>query len=396
MTPKKTPFERRTVLKSIGGLGVGTTVLSGVGAGSSSRGCDLVVNPDSNSPQHYDTIQGAVDDANSDDTICVTNDTYNEAVSISTDGLTLRAPQGNATVETSANSQNNRAIKVDGASDVTIDGLTITFDSEQASNSEKYAIRAPAGSDNLTVKNCTIGDFSSEDVDTNTGAVRATGVVVTTVQGSSSASANTETQGPTIENNTIENITCTGQVDPSNTDADSKAKGVALNGKVPGTVIEDNTIHDIGTVSNDPPGAQDALTTNAAAGTAKPRGVTLTEDSNGDGPEDFEIVANDFDGIEGTYGQPAIFIGGTDALGSAHRVNQNNIRHPVDNLSSDETLNVENNWWGDDDGPDVVDSDQDEDGGVVIDRGGGSGTNGTKYDWEPFRSKENKSAGSNP
>lgn len=390
MTEDNRSLRRRTVLKTIGGA----ASISFVAPAAAQKGCDHVVNPDSNSPEHYNTIQDAVDNANTGDTICVTNDTYNEAVSISTDGLTLRAPRGNATVETSAESQNNRAIKVDGASDVTIDGLTITFDSEQASSSEKYGIRAPAGSDNLTVRNCTIGNFSSEDVTSNTGAVRATGVVVTSAQGSSSASSNTETQGPTIENNTIENITCTGEVDPSNTDSDSKAKGVALNGQVPGAVIEDNTIHDIGTVSNDPSGAQEALTNNAAVGTAKPRGITLTEDSNGDGPTDFEIVANDFDGIKGTYGQPAIFIGGTNALGPDHRVNQNNIRHPVDNLSSGEPLNVENNWWGDSDGPEVVDPDEDNDGGTVVDRGGGTGTNSTKYDWDPFLEMENRSAGS--
>jgi len=392
MSKETQSFRRRTVLKTIGGA----TCISFIGSAAAQQGCDLVVNPNSNSPQQYDTIQSAVDAANTGDTICITNDTYNEAVVISTDGLTLRAPRGNATVETSVSAQNNRAIKIDGASDVTIDGLAITFDSEQASNSEKYAIRAPAGSDNLTVKNCTIGDFSSEDVDTNSGAVRASGVVVTAVQGSSSASRNTETQGPTVTNNTIENITCTGQVDPSNTDSDSKAKGVALNGNVPGAVVENNTIHDIGTVSNDPPGAQDALTDNAAVGTAKPRGISLVEDPNGDGPKNFEIVANDFDGIEGTYGQPAIFIGGTNALGSAHRVNQNNIRHPVDNLSAGEPLNVENNWWGDSDGPEVVAPDQDNDGGTVVDRGGGSGTDGTKYDWEPFLDSENNQAGANP
>jgi hypothetical protein len=341
------------------------------GTGSVGPGGDqaLVVSQDPDQDE-YGSIQNAIDDADGTD-VLVEAGTYNEAIVIDKDGLTLRslAGAGQTTIVASASSQDNKAIIVDGASDVSINGFSITFDSESATNSEKYGIRARAGSDNLVVRNSIIGNFSTEDGPNNSGAVRATGVVVTSQQGSSTASTGTQTAGPTIENNIFENIRCTGEVDPSNSDSDSKAKGVALNGKIAGAIVGDNSFTGIGTVTNDPNGAQDALTDNSAIGTAKPRGISLTEDGNGDGPTNFTIVRNDFDGIAGTYGQPSIFIGSTNALGSGHIVKRNNFRHPVDSLSS-ETLQLKKNWWSRADPPNTAPSDQDEDGGILISRDG--------------------------
>jgi len=340
---------------------------------------DLVVG---GSGANVSTIQEAVDDVPEGGVILVSGGTYNEAVTVDKADVTLASKNSpgsasRATIETSAQSHANRAIGVDGVSGVTIDGFDITFDGDPSSNGEKYAIRARAVSDGLTVRNCTIGGFSASDTSTNSGAVRATGVTVTGTQGPATTPA--EVTDPIVENNVFDDIRCVGPVDNN----DSKAKGVALNGNVLNAAINNNEFTNIGEAAggDESPDSAEAVAESNVGGTEKPRGVSLVEDSDGTGPRNFTILNNLFENIVGTWGQPAIFVGGTSSLGGDHEVYDNEFHHPVDNLSAD-PLKLRNNTWvddADDDGvPELVDADADNDGGNLIIRNGSNP--GSAYD----------------
>jgi hypothetical protein len=327
------------------------------------------------------SIQDAVDSAPPGATVLVRNGTYNEAVDINKDDQTLASKNGpgsgGTTIETDANTQDNRAIEVNDADRVTIDGLRVTFDVSGSSNSEKYAIRARATSNDFTVRNCEIRDFSTEDQASNSGAVRATGVTVTSSQGPNTGNT---VSNPIIENNEFVDISCTGSVDSSNTDSDSKAKGLALNGDVRNASINNNDFLGIGATSNDPSGAQDALSgmnSNSAEGTSKPRGISLIKAGASTAPKSFTILDNTFggtgsDAIKGTYGQPSIFLGGSGTLGE-EEVYNNVFYHPVDNLRGGGALKLRENDWRNNGGyPTLEPADEDKDGGNLIERNSGA------------------------
>jgi hypothetical protein len=348
--------------------------------------------------RYFETVSGAVSAATENDNIGIAADTYNEAVTIETDGLTLQSTGGvtGTTIEPSAQNDNEKAIIVDDASDVTIDGLTVTFNGDQSDNSEKYGLRATFGSDNLTVRNSIFKDYSTSNNASNSGAVRATGVVATTIPGAQSGAGSDTSQGTMngveVVNCKFENIRCTG--DDSK---DSKAKGVALAGEVVDARIVDCDFFDIGTSNDhDPSTAQAPQSGNDFEGTSKPRGISIVEDGNNDGPTGFEVVRNDFDGIAGTYGQPAIFVGGSDNLGSDHVVRSNNFSHPVDNLLGSGPLQLEQNWWSKEDPPNTVPADQDEDGGILISRDGSDdgSDDGSAYNATDTRNDQVTNAGS--
>lgn len=318
-----------------------------------------------------------IDKASPGDTVEVEAGTFKEEITIDTDGLTLTSNSGAGVTTIDADASiNNRAIEVvDGAKNVTIDGFTITLHGT-ASNGEKYGVRArpkddgPAP-DDLTIKNLIIKDFH-----TSTKNNRAVGVALDMdPQGSGNGSEATA-NGIEIRDTVIKNLTCDGK--------GSKAKGLSVHGKVHGLLVADSEIRGIGDAPNDKPAPD---TSSQTGGTHKPRGISLIEDrgSPKKGPKNFEIKRTTIKDIDGDYGQPAIFIGGmSNSLGNNHQIHDCNIFHPVDNLSG-VTLDVRNNWWGSNNGPSVVPSDKDRDGGNVVDRGNGSGTNGTMYNYEPVK-----------
>jgi hypothetical protein len=342
-----------------------------------------IYNPDQD--EFFQDLQTAIDDADPGDTIQVLEGTsFNTNLSI-TKPITLVATSNTKPAIVADPTVDTSAIEIDGVDDVTIDDFRITFDGTQSPNGEKYGIRALADSNRLTVRNCIIGGFSTEWNGQTQGAIRATGVTVTAVQGSA-APATVET--PTIENCVFEDIECRGSVpDDSVKDDDSKAKGVAMNGDVQFGVVDNCGFVGIGTSTNSPDGtAELSRPTNNVEGTHKTRGISLTEDSDGVGPTNFQIASNVFGGpgddqLAGTFGQPAIFVGGTNALGPVHQVESNEFYHPVDNLSAEglQVLDPTNTWEDEFDTsesgpplPNTVHPDEDQNGGNLIDRGGGA------------------------
>lgn len=335
---------------------------------------DIVV--DQSGGGNVATIQDGVESTPDGGVVLVRDGTYTEAVNVTKSGVKIASKNGPSSTEIVANAdtQNNRAIQIDGVDDVTVDGFRVSLASPQSDNSEKYGIRgrpdgSGSGPDNLTVRNCVVEDITSEDVSSNSGAVRATAVVVD-LDPTGNLGPATATNF-VVENNTIQNIKCVGDVDQS----DSRAKGISVNGDLDGASFVRNDILDIGVASgsSESPDAAESVTLSGVEGTEKPRGVSITEAGpNDDGTTQFTILDNLIRGVEGTFGQPAIFIGGTNGLGADHEVYDNEFHHPVDNLSADALILRNNTWVNDKDGdgiPELVPPDQDEDGGNLIDRG---------------------------
>ena len=338
---------------------------------------DLVVAQPSGAG-NVSTIQDGVDSIPEGGVLLVRGGTYQENVNVNKAGVKIAAKNsGSVTIAADA-TVDNAALRVPGFDDVTVDGLRVTHDnSVQADNAEKTGIRGNpinnsggSGPNNLTVRNCVVEGIQSEDTGNNTGAIRANGISVDMEPTSFQPST---VSNVTIENNVIQNIITTGSTDNA---GDSRAKGIATNGDVDRAAMVFNEINNIGSTTGDDPsvGAGDTATGGTTEGTEKPRGITITEDSNGDGLTNFTILDNLIQDVEGLVGQPAIFVGGTNALGD-HEVYNNEFQHPVDNLSSGTLRLRENTWVNDADGdglPELVPPDQDEDGGNLIDRGSGA------------------------
>jgi len=304
---------------------------------------------------------------------------YAEELDVDTSVTLARASAEQPTIAADAQSD-NRAITVT-APDVTLDGLDITFTggAGNSPNAEKYGVEVRAGANNFTLCNSNVRDILTEQTAGSQNATRSTGVVMKSTVGPGSS-----VSSPRIRHNTITNIECRGStVDNSTLDSDSKAKGVALNGLVDDAVVSGNEITDIGAASGDDPNAAEfTYSSSSITGTDKPRGISIVKAGASRAPENFVIENNVLggtgsDAIAGVYGQPAIFIGGSGGMGSGHDVRGNDIYHPLDNLNGAVPLNLngENTYYdtsGNTQSPSLVPADQDEDGGNLIDRAGGS------------------------
>jgi|GEM_PF-543036 len=329
-----------------------------------------------------DSIQNAIDSASGGDVISVFGGSfgdgsdYAEELDVDTSVTLARASGEQPTI--AADAQNdNRAVTVT-ASDVTLDGLDVTFTggAGTSSNAEKYGIEVQGGSDNFTLCNSTVRGVITEQTAPSQNATRSTGVVM--------RAPNSSVSSPTVRHNTFTNIKCVGSTENNNTlDSDSKAKGVALNGLVDNAVVSGNEITEIGAASGDDPNvAEFTYDAGGIEGTDKPRGISIVEAGASRAPENFVIENNVLggtgsDAIAGVYGQPAIFIGGSGGMGLDHDVRGNHIYHPLDNLNGAEPLNLngENTYYdtsGNTQSPSLVSADADEDGGNLIDRAGGS------------------------
>lgn len=367
--------DRRTVLKGIGAAGLGTTVFGDVAIATPGKnddqGCDRLVNPNSNSPQHYDTIQDAVDDSTSGDTICVVPGTYDEQVVIETDGLTFRGSGCPKNVVVNAGAGKRETFDVNDASGVTIDRFTVRNTGGSGASKESYGIRVTGKSDNITLRNSIVKDISEE--------ARGVGFTVDLDFGSGGGGVPGGVQGVEVTNCRFENIYTTKFSEDLPNFRFTKAKGIALNGDVRGAEISHTTIRNIGD-------------TGSGRNSDFGRGITLTEDDNDVGPTDFEIRRCEFSNMDGRFGNPfdgaAVFVGEYPDFGD-HTVEDNNILIAVENFpngnppqSGNDVLSAPNNYWGASNGPNVTEG------------GGGDGSNVTKnVEFDPFRDEPVDDAG---
>lgn len=184
---------------------------------------------------YYDTIQEAINDANPDDEIVVSDGTYSETVTVDVEGLQLTGP--NSGVDGS-DSRNEEAV-IEGrvliqADNVTFDGFHVTPPAA-TSNPESEAILISNTPSDVTVKNNIVSDFSEDGL----GQWRGVEGIVA-FGGSASDSLN----NVTIENNLVYNI--------SGRNIDGGAAGIFVQGNVNGATVSENTIHDIGMESTAP------------------------------------------------------------------------------------------------------------------------------------------------
>lgn len=379
MTRGRLSCDRRAVLKSIGAAGIGTAAFSGtvVGSPPGNQGCDLVVNPDSNSQQNYDTIQDAVDSAGSGDTICVRPGDYNEQVVIETADLTLRGAGNPDNVVVDGGSGVRETIDVNGAANVTIESFTIENTAGSGDSLESYGVRVTGESDNFTFRDSIVRGINEE--------ARATGLAIDAQPGPipDKPASQSTISGVEIHNCRIENIYTTNPNPGDDFGSTTKAKGIGCNGDVPGAEITETTITNIGD-------------TGSGRNSTFGRGISFTEDGADPpvGPSDFEIRFCEFSDMDGNYGNPfdgaALFVGEYPDFGD-HEVTENNILVAVENFpngepeqSDNDVLNAPDNYWDAADGPNIT-------GGA-----GGSGSNVTKnVEFTPFRERSVNNAGSN-
>jgi hypothetical protein len=110
----------------------------------------------------YTSIQAAIDDANSNDTIQVASGTYNENIDITVSGLTLESTgdHTNTTIRSSGGANETLFIDADG---VTVDGFTFTHGASSGRDGQPFHIatvlKSSSGStfnDKPTIKNCVL------------------------------------------------------------------------------------------------------------------------------------------------------------------------------------------------------------------------------------------------
>ena len=275
-------------------------------------------------------IQAAVDDAAEDATVEVGPGTYNESVTIDTKNVTLTSTAGPEQTKITDPDNHKETVEVT-ASNVTVDGFTVTSGETVDSNYGSYGIRViPRSGDinGVTVKNNILKNISD--------VYRATGVSV------SAGVTGNQLQDITVENNTVYDIETTVTTRPKA--GNSIAKGITLNGDVKSSEVINNNITDIGGEES-----------------AGAHGITL----DGGGPTNFTVANNRINSLEINQSvseedpyfddKSAIIVGGFADLGDNHSVYSNNLLdgqvYRYDAGEATDTLDATSNWWGATNGP---------------------------------------------
>jgi hypothetical protein len=288
------------------------------------------------SGQTHESIGSAVAAASSGDTIFVKDGTYGQVQDGTIDeqrgllvnkSLTLVSENGPSSTIIEGHTE---AVYIT-ADDVTVEGFTVTTkDSDQSSgNYGETGIRVEDKADGLVIKHNVIEDLKDEHT------VSAIGIDM--------SDANTDdndvrTDGVTIKNNLIQNVA----TPKPHSGSDQSANVISLNERVDNAVIRDNTIKDIG-----------------GPETKKVYGVSFFEDKDTSsdpsrGPQNFELLYNDFSNLQATSVVTDVFVGGYEVLGDSHDVESNNFEVGLSRYlyshvdpSSADSLNASGNFFAD-------------------------------------------------
>ena len=314
--------------------------------------CDITVNDDTNGSDDASTIQGGVDAASDNDTICVDGGTYTEDVIVNKDVTILGLNDPKGANKATLNGQMN--ITVGG---VTVSGLEFTN---------------PDGKFALVVKNVDsteISDNSFVDIGTS---VSTGGVQAIYFEGTSGA---TGASGLTITGNMIDGV---GSPSLSQTDGGSSAKGIYIgdsndNGTISGVVITDNMISDVkasnDTFANGGRGAYGILLNHGVNATGLVDGSVIMNNTISDvagywargvgletNTPNTSVTRNDIsnivDNLPAGGGSDGVHFEGNPG-GSSTVVNENNLASTVDfgvaihPANTPITVDAEDNWWGD-------------------------------------------------
>ncbi|WP_229663767.1 beta strand repeat-containing protein [Halobellus salinus] len=321
---------------------------------------DVVVNSDTG--ETFDSIQNAVDNASSDETLRVGAGTFNESVTVDTEGLTLEGPNAELAGDSDARGDealiNRTGTPVSGGSAVSITEAGVTVDGFQIESAAQNGISVDQPVNDTTIQNNRITSVAGNTFGSNSGP-RATGngitfglprdVSQTTVTGAVISDnvisgVTTEDLGTDEDRTTangiqiltrqhnVEGMEITGNVisdleaGTSGDSGDKRARGIIVNvgddggtiGAADGVTIADNDISGV----------------TGAGGFSDATGVGLFEAGGAAsdtqprvGPENFTVTNNQFDDLtnNGKDPAPAIFVGGIETLGESHSVTQNQI-----------------------------------------------------------------------
>ncbi|MFC7020840.1 MULTISPECIES: hypothetical protein [Haloarcula] len=336
MTRDTNQVRRRTVLQALGGTIVASTAYSGL-AGASQH-CDAIVSDG-------DSIQAAINSADSDDTICVEAGTYNEDITVNVSGLTLAGPNSGTPGDGDRGDEATVGGQVVLSADETVlDGFEVTPPAAESTQTSE-AVRASNAPDDVVIENNIVRDFERDDP--GGGFYGVDGINIFGGAGDEAVEA------PTVRQNLVRNL--------RNEDVGGAA-AISIQGNVTGAVVEDNVTRDI-----------------AEEVTAYGFGVVIRGTGNhGKVPEDVDVRGNelarvlsdpdsDFDGVGFE-----VEADGTGYLATENVIADNNLGIEV-KVAADETtvdfndiagntrlgafnrddgtLDATDNWWGHASGP---------------------------------------------
>jgi len=341
----------------------------------------------------FTSVSAALSAATEGDTIGVNPGTYRpgSTQTIGTKGVSLVGPNAGTHGEDASRADEatfKSTVEI-AADDVTIDGVTF-------SGTEGNAIDMKRPVSGVTIQNSRVLDVVETGFSDSGGEDVAADGINAQLSGADIGQPGDTMANLAIRDNLIANFDISGSGD---NDDEVTATGIRLNQKsknVQDPVISGNVIRDLEASNGNDAGTIEVrgITINAgssgsgtpvdgltidsneikdliSAPTGSSTGIAIFEDFNfspREGPTNFEITANEFDGIQrSTIGNTAsevsgsIFIGGYEDLGEDHRVENNNIqRGQVARFGESQSgfspgeadaLNVENNYWGASDGP---------------------------------------------
>ena len=276
----------------------------------------------------FTNISDAVANATTGAQIDVAPGTYDEAVDIGTEGLTLKGPNAGIAGDVERNNEGIVEGQIDiSVSDVTVDGLQITPDS--STFEDKPAAGVIVTASNATVENNRVADFE----------IDITNISVNSIQGIQMYEAGTRLTGIEILDNSVENITYSGSPqapDGSFGDDYGNLYGVHVQGNIGEASVEGNSLANL---------ASDGYTLAMAVS-----GTDSNPDTN---PESVTVVNNTLEGIS-AEGLPATgFRISSDRVDASNvSVNQNSLDVPVGvSNGASELLDATDNYWGSEDGP---------------------------------------------
>lgn len=338
---------RRTVLKrgaiaSAAGL-VGLTATTGDVAG---QACDRVVDDDGSTG--YTTIQDAIDDASSGETICVRAGAYAEEVTVDT-GVTVVGENG---------PDGPDAAVVDGSVEVAADDVTVrqlkvapstTF---VAGGLDPHGILVTGDLDGVTVEDNLVEGMTA---DSDGGSVTINGIQVWN-------DGPDHQTGTVVRGNTVRDMDNDGGTGGSNYGG---AAAIKVQGVVEGTNVVGNTVeavHSAGwtygvvtTHTGNAPGTSPSNTT--------VEGNTLREINDGS-------IYDVFDDPEAApYPGSAFAVDGNSDADEVRANGNNLLETPIGAQNKDEshTLDAECNYWGHASGPEEAENGNGRGTGVVGD-----------------------------
>jgi len=335
-------FGRRTVLATIAGTAVAGAGYAGVAGGSPP--CDRTVSATG-------SIQHAIDNANTGDTICVDPGTYAEDVFVDKGDVTLEGPNagtpGYGNRGSEATIEGRVILSADGT---TLDGFDVS-PPPATGNRESEAVRASNTPNDVVIKNNVVRDFERDDPDGGFYGVDGINVF--------GGDANEPIENAIVRGNNVRNLRNEDLFDFGIT---AGAAGISVQGNTEGVVVEDNVVTDI-----------------AEEVTSYGFGVVIRGTGNHDElPEDVTVKGNDLTSVLSDPDSPFDGVGfGVEADGvnyeaTANRIENNNLGVEVkaaadetvvdfNNIAGhtrrgvfnrgDSTLDATDNWWGHASGP---------------------------------------------